>query len=179
MMSWRGRVHKTYALDKCPFYKFPAPHVLSRLLNVNVKRFKRGSDLYLKYYKREVAKNWGGIRKTETPFGELRRIHERIFNLLKRISVPQFLHSGIKGRSYVSNARSHTMSHDCFCLDIEKFFPSTIRGHGYGFLKTKHSAKRMLLRIWQIFVRWIGICPRGVLRVLLFRISFIPRRLIN
>ena len=82
MMSWRGRVHKTYALDKCPFYKIPAPHVPSRLLNVNVKRFKRGSDLYLKYNKREVAKNWGGIRKTETPFGELRRIHERIFNLL-------------------------------------------------------------------------------------------------
>ncbi len=132
-MSWRGKVHKTYALEKSPFYKIPAPHVLSRLLNINVSRFKRESDLYLKYYKRKIPKNGGGVRITETPYGELRRTHERIFNLLKRISVPQFLHSGIKGRSYISNAQSHKGSTDCFCLDIEKFFPSTTRGHVYDF----------------------------------------------
>ena len=144
MMSWRGRVHKTYALDKSPFYKIPTPHVLSRLLNINVGRFKRGSDLYPKYYKRKVTKNGGGIRETETPYGELRRIHERIFNLLKRISVPQFLHSGIKGRSYVSNAWSHRGSPECFCLDIVKFFPSTTRGHVYDFFANlRCSAKRM------------------------------------
>ena len=49
MMSWREKVHKTYALEKSPFYKIQVPHVLSRLLNIKVSRFKRGSDLYPKY----------------------------------------------------------------------------------------------------------------------------------
>jgi hypothetical protein len=61
----------------------------------------------------------------EAPQGELKRIHIRLFKLLSRIKTPEYLHSGIKGRSYLTNATAHVGAGGLVKFDISSFYPST------------------------------------------------------
>jgi hypothetical protein len=64
-------------------------------------------------------------RQIEEPEATLAKIHRRIGVLLARIETPDFLHSAIKGRSYISNASSHRTDQPTVKTDIKKFYPST------------------------------------------------------
>lgn len=67
-------------------------------------------------------------RQVEVPKAFLARIHRRLFALLERIEKPPYLHSGVKKRSYVSNARAHLGSSALIKLDLKRFYPS-VRGY--------------------------------------------------
>jgi hypothetical protein len=63
-------------------------------------------------------------RQVEVPKAMLERLHRRLFALLERVEKPQYLHSGVKKRSYITNARAHLGSVPLVKLDIKKFYPS-------------------------------------------------------
>lgn len=63
-------------------------------------------------------------RVVEEPPAHLQSLHRQIHRYLGRIEVPEYLHSAVKGRSYLSNARPHIGSGAVINLDIKKFFPS-------------------------------------------------------
>lgn len=50
---------------------------------------------------------------------------------LQKIIFPDYLYSGIKGRSYIDNARRHQHCNYLFKLDIKSFFPSIKRENVY------------------------------------------------
>lgn len=72
-------------------------------------------------------------RELQIPTGTIEAIHRRLYKLLNRIEKPDYLHSGVKGRSYVSNARAHLGSATLAKADIESFFPSIKRVDIYNF----------------------------------------------
>lgn len=63
-------------------------------------------------------------RQVEVPKVVLERIHRRLFYLLERIEKPDYLHSGVRGRSYISNAKVHVGAVPLVKLDLKKFYPS-------------------------------------------------------
>lgn len=66
----------------------------------------------------------GKRRAVTEPLGDLLTVHDRLFDLLDQIEKPDYLHSGVKRRSHVSNARAHLGDQPMVKLDIRRFFAS-------------------------------------------------------
>ncbi|HEY5909798.1 MAG TPA: reverse transcriptase family protein [Verrucomicrobiae bacterium] len=64
-------------------------------------------------------------RWIEWPRRRLQAIQRRLVRLLDRIEPPAYMHSGFRGRSYVTNAREHEWGIRLAKIDVRKFFPST------------------------------------------------------
>jgi hypothetical protein len=73
----------------------------------------------------------GKVKKRfiERPKLKLRRIQQRLVGLLGRIQPPDYLHSGFRGRSYISNALRHDCNSCAVKIDIKSFFPSAYAGY--------------------------------------------------
>jgi RNA-directed DNA polymerase len=72
-------------------------------------------------------------RDVQEPKRLLQRVHMRIHKLLSRIETPDYLHSAIKGRSYLTNARSHVSNVPVIKIDVKKFFRSVPRFEIFNF----------------------------------------------
>lgn len=115
---------KTYALNQSPFFKLYAIPRLCELLNINRAQLNHliaSSENYNVFNK--IVR--GKVRRIEAPKPLLASVHSRIFELLCRIHVPDYLHSGVRGRSYITNAKAHDGHKAGFKLDIRAFYPST------------------------------------------------------
>jgi RNA-directed DNA polymerase len=66
----------------------------------------------------------------------LQAIHLRVHRLLSKVAVPDYLHSAVKGRSYLSNAASHLVKDPVIKIDIKKFFASVPQQAVLRFLRT-------------------------------------------
>ena len=123
---------KTYSLEQSPLYKLKSRKKLCSLLGCPPKRLKKileNEDNYTEFDKTENDKT----RHYEVPKARLEWLHRRLFNLLKCIEAPSYLHSGTKGRSHLTNAKSHIGSSEMISLDVYKFYPSTKGWHVYDF----------------------------------------------
>lgn len=69
----------------------------------------------------------GKARVVESPKYLLRTLHSKLFEFLQRIATPPYLHSGVRGRSYITNAREHLENESLLKVDISKFYPSVKR----------------------------------------------------
>lgn len=115
---------KAYSISDSPFYKLSNKKKLAELLFVKASEFKNlASDENYKVFKQLNSK--GKSRQIEQPLLNLDRVHTRIASLLCRIDLPNYLHSGRKGRSHVSNAKAHVGNKKVLTTDITNFFPST------------------------------------------------------
>ncbi|GAB6139574.1 hypothetical protein JCM14076_03030 [Methylosoma difficile] len=66
-------------------------------------------------------KQSGRVIQDPKPF--LKLVHKKLANLLSRIYTPDYLHSGVKGKSYVSNAEHHLKTPSFLLkLDLRKFY---------------------------------------------------------
>jgi hypothetical protein len=63
-------------------------------------------------------------RHIQAPTGHLLRVHKRVAALLRRIFVPDYVHSQV-GRSYVTNARAHIGTEPTIKTDVSGYFPNT------------------------------------------------------
>jgi hypothetical protein len=72
-------------------------------------------------------------REVQEARDRLRRIHFRIATLLGRVEPPSYRHSGVKKRSFVTNASQHAVEEPMLQFDIRKFYPSTTFKHVYDF----------------------------------------------
>lgn len=117
----------------CAFYGLKSKKVLKHLLRIqnnNLLKQDYIASLYSPYIKKE-----GKARLIEPPKDELKRVQRRIKKILKQIIVPDNVFSGIKGRSYVGNAKTHVCSDrkNLFKIDLTSFFPSIRRETVYRF----------------------------------------------
>lgn len=79
----------------------------------------------------------GKPRLIEPPRDDLKTVQTHIKKLLSKITVPDNVFSGIKGRSYADNAKKHIGSRkrNLFKIDLTAFFPSIDRNTVYRFFK--------------------------------------------
>lgn len=90
--------------------KLPSEKVLRELIRVKPLTYR-------------VFKNEAG-REIQVPTGALLKVHERAAVLLRRLNVPEYVHSQ-RGRSYVTNARIHATNEPTIKTDIRGYFPNT------------------------------------------------------
>ena len=127
---------KQYALHDSPFYKLMTKRKLASLLGVdlvNINSFRSGNSGYKVF---ELIGESGKPRTIEHPSKKLDTVHTRIASLLCRIETPDFLHSGRKGRSHVTNALAHAGRSKVLTLDIKSFFPSTTKKQVFNFFSS-------------------------------------------
>lgn len=122
-----------YSLDRSPFYKLTTRRKLAILLGMSER------DLQTRYNDPNGYQRWdqtdakGKVRSIQCPRQALRRIHERVRDLLMRIEPPGFLFCPVKRRSYVANAAHHAGAQEFRTLDVKAYFPSTPSRRVYWF----------------------------------------------
>lgn len=114
---------KSYALDQCPLYKLASRKKLAGLFNVSLAELETLAANKTNYRVFDIQQG-EKMRQVEVPKVVLERIHRRLFRLLERLGKPDYLHSGIKGRSYLTNAKAHIGAGPLVKLDIKKFYPN-------------------------------------------------------
>lgn len=126
---------KIYELTDCGLYNIQTKARLSSIIGVPLSRLRKlCSD---EYYRTFVIVKSGKPRPVQAPVHELDVIHTRIASLLLRVKLPNSIHSGIKGRSNVTNAKQHVGNHPVLTMDIKGFYPSVTRKSIYHFFHSK------------------------------------------
>ncbi len=151
-MATRSKKKKAYPLHQCALYKLRNKRRLAALLGLSLPKLQELADLGDDNYQQFEIKPVGRKpRPVQHPKERLDRVHVRLFELIRRIAPPPYLHSGIRGRSYVTNANAHIGEHPVGKLDIKGFFPSTTNLHVYQFftetLKCSSDVAALLTRL--------------------------------
>ena len=89
-----------------------------RLKQSELKLLEEADDNYIRWTDQKTR------RAMQKPRLLLEKVHRRVGILLARIETPKFLHSAVKGRSYISNAEQHAIDKPTVEMDICKFYPS-------------------------------------------------------
>lgn len=126
---------KSHPIEQSRLYRLSTKKRLASLLQVNLPTLlmlARGDN----YRTFTIRNESGKERIVEEPLGDLKQLQSRLHKLLQRIQPPPYLHSGVKGRSYVSNAREHLGGGRVLKTDVAKFYPSTTHHQVFiGFLR--------------------------------------------
>ena len=77
-----------------------------------------------RYYYRRVIQSKEKKRPTATPFGEYRKIVNRLSELLKRLSLPRSMHGGLRGHDTRSYVFPHVGKSTILKTDLKGFFPN-------------------------------------------------------
>lgn len=118
---------KSYKIIDSPFYKLIRKSKLLSILCISsddLNFLRRSTERYNVFSQKG---NGDKERVIEHPREKLDMVHTRIASLICRIENPQFLHSGLKGRSHITNAKTHSKNGKVLTTDVKAFFPSTSR----------------------------------------------------
>lgn len=115
---------KRYQVNQSPLYKLSSQRKLATTLGVSLSTMRGVMKRGEKNYKFGVTES---KRDIQIPKSQLYRIHSRINTLLSRVAPPDYLMSGVKGRSHVKNAKAHMGNVAVAKIDIKKFYPSTTK----------------------------------------------------
>ena len=96
-----------------------------------LQRLADRTDNYVKFLIKQGAKE----RHIQAPKASLEKVHRKLFTCLVRIEKPDYLHSGRKEHSYITNAAVHQGSVPLVKLDIKQFYPSIDGGRVYRFFR--------------------------------------------
>lgn len=113
---------KVHPRNQSCLYRVTSPAMLAVRLKLTEKQLSAlvaSQDNYIRWTDKKTG------REIQQPKPLLRLVHDRVGKLLSRIETPDFLHSAIKGRSYISNATAHCPTLPSVKIDIKKFYPST------------------------------------------------------
>lgn len=107
-------------LERCHLYRIKSTHALANRLGWPLPKLQGLADSAR--YRVYPLKPSGRI--IQEPPAVLQSLHRQIHSYLCRIKTPDYLHSAIKGRSYITNARAHIGGPCMIKIDVKKFFPS-------------------------------------------------------
>lgn len=150
----------SYPIERSPLYGITSIHLLARTLQIRVGRLRDLSYLTAQFKEGTTEKN-GKQRKTETPVRSMRGVHNRVQSLLARIETPEYLHSGKKKRSYLSNAKAHEGHEQSFQVDISKFYPSCTWHHVFLCFMDRFHCNADIAGILATILTYQGHIPTG------------------
>lgn len=107
-------------IDRCHLYGIRSPHALAKRLGWDLNKL----DSLAAYGGYRVYKHKDTGREIQEPGAALQSLHRQLHRYLARVEVPAYLHSAVKGRSYLSNARAHVGDGKLLKIDIAKFYQS-------------------------------------------------------
>lgn len=111
----------SYPRNQSIFYKITSPQMLADRLRVPLDELNdlcKAKDNYKRWTDRKTG------RPIQEPKPNLDKVHKRVARLLAKINTPDYLHSAIRGRSYITNASGHTVYEGCAKIDVKKFYPT-------------------------------------------------------
>lgn len=120
------RPKKQYALNQCALYGIKG--IGQALRELGLENASAASLRTLCSAKSYIVWDNDG-RIVQQPKPHLQHIQRRIATLLRRVTPPDYRHSGIRDRSFRTNAAAHANSLPCIQFDIRKFYPSTTYAH--------------------------------------------------
>lgn len=123
---------RSHPLNQSPLYKMKSKRKLASVLLSKVPSLQALANRKENYRSFEVTYA-GKKRAVELPRPPLARLHRRVFEMLDCIEKPDYLHSGRKHRSYITNAQVHVGSVPLVKLDIRKFYASVTSAHVFRF----------------------------------------------
>ena len=112
-------------------YKQTSKKYLLNLLHIHDKRFSQ--QRYVSNHISPYIQTNPKPRLIEVPSEELKIIQRHIKNELNKIIVPENIFSGVKGKSYIENAKLHSGNKYVFKIDLSSFFPCISRNTVYDF----------------------------------------------
>jgi len=107
-------------IDRCHLYGLRSPHALANRLGWDLNKL----DQLARHGGYKVYKHKATGREIQEPGAALQSLHRQLHRYLARVEVPEYLHSAVKGRSYLSNARAHVCVGSLIKIDIAKFYQS-------------------------------------------------------
>lgn len=131
------KLQKTYPLDQSPLYRMRSRKRLAQeVFSVELALLERLASNSSNYRVFDITQG-EKTRQVEVPKPLVERIHRRLFALLVRLEKPNYLQSGVRGRSYITNARLHLGAVPLVKLDVKKFYPSVDSARVYHFFHEK------------------------------------------
>ena len=128
--------NKQYTIKDSALYNLTTKRKLENILNKRISELSplmEDSNYRVFFQEKENGKK----RKIEAPKLELNFLQTRISSLLLRVALPNYVHSGAKGRSHLTNASQHIGHHPVLTMDIKGFYPSvSSKSIYYFFLNT-------------------------------------------
>lgn len=144
MATPRSTKAGSYDLQTSPLYGLSSKRRLAQLLGwagapSALVGFSQNPRNYRRYMDR---KNPDKPRLVEAPLDSLKSFQKSLEILLKRIRLPAYVHSGVPGRSYLSNSAAHRDIAGCtVTLDISGFFQSVSLERVTGMFVTDFKCK--------------------------------------
>lgn len=148
---------KTLSLEDCHLYAIDSPVDLARRLGTSVSTLESLANADDGY---KLWTNKDG-REVEEPRPELQRLHAKVHRYLSRVMAPTFLHSPVKHRSYVTNAKAHTIGGPSVKIDIRKFFQSVPKAAVRRFFREDMRCKGDAAEILAKLLTFNGHLPTG------------------
>lgn len=152
---------KAYSVKDCWLYNIGSKSHLCKKLDLNIETIKALCDTKENYQVFYLEKVGGKKREIQAPKFELDKVHSRIASLLARVKAPGYLHSGIKGRSNITNAKVHVGNIPVLTLDLKNFYPSVSEKSVFHFYKTTLSCSHDVAGILASLCTYNGHIPTG------------------
>lgn len=102
--------------QSCPLYAIKSKKMLLQALGIQDKRWQKHT-----FVQRNISPYIDGTTKkrlVEAPSPQLKVIQKRIKSALIKCDFPDYVFSGIKGRSYIDNAEKHAGPLFVYKIDI-------------------------------------------------------------
>lgn len=119
---------KNYSIEKSPLYNLKNKRKLAEILGCSYKFldcFVYSRNNYKIW--QQAKKNGKGTRPVENPCDSLKKLQRKLNKLLSRIATNDYLMSGKKHTSYISNAQYHMNNPYVLCFDLKSFFQKASR----------------------------------------------------
>lgn len=153
---------------QCALYKIGSPKRLAELLNISASELEEilQSQNNYKLFKKVLAPNpfTGKSRKeraVQEPKTRLRKVHERILSLLRRVEYPDYVQGGVKHRSYQTNAAIHLGTRQTATFDLKDFYGSTRYCLVHDFFHRILSCPSDMAGRLTSLTTWNGVMPTG------------------
>lgn len=108
-------------LNYCPLFRLSDPTALAKLLDVSLPSLWRVGRTAASY--RSFETQTGGKQRAITaPSMPLEQVQRQLWDYLTRVRPPSYVHSGVRGRSYVTHASLHLGERWLCKIDMRSFY---------------------------------------------------------
>ena len=153
-------MNKTYPIEKSRLYRLRNRKKLAELLGLSPTFFRKEHFFGYKEFSRPKP-NGDGQRHFTVPEDELKRIQKRLCRLMMRIEMPDWVISGKKHHSYITNAEKHIDKAFIKTMDISRFYDSAKKSYIYNMFRDKFLMEHDIAWLLTDLVTVNGKLPTG------------------
>lgn len=129
-----ARAWRSHPRNQSRLFRVTSPTQLAERLGIesaDLTMLERARENYIRWVDKETG------RDIQRPKPKADRVHRRAAVFLPRMIVPDYLHSAVKGRSYITNAHEHDARLPGIKIDIRQFYPSTRAAAVFHFFRDR------------------------------------------